>query len=323
MFNRILHFLLPAVAACSAPAIARQTVEISLRPAVVIHRAQVRLGDVADLAGGDQRLLSQLRAMRLGAAPRTGSINLGRAEIERWVRRHAAGRQPQWRWSGAAEVEISAARQRVAGSEIGAVARAALQHWLAARSERSEIEQSGSLNDIMAPGGQLSMAARALPEGEPRSRMQLWVEVRVDEHLMLAVPVSFQVRAYRSAYVARRDMASGSSADASQFERRQVDVAPLAGAALPVSPQGQDWRTRRPVRRGDVLLARQVEAAPVVQRGQSATLRAQAGILTIESVVEVLQDGYAGQLVKVKGAGATGAVMARVAAPGLLEMTER
>lgn len=320
-----LRLLLVFLAACHGGAACfAQAVDIELRPAVVVSHAQVTLADVAELNGDDRTMLVRLRAMPLGAAPRVGSVRISRAEIDRWIRRHATGRQPELRWTGAAEVEVSAARQRVAGSEIEIAARAALQRWLEARSERSEIGVLMTPADVFAPAGDISIAVREPTEMQPRSRMQLWAEVSSDGQVVRTVPVSFSVRAYRTAYVALQDIGAGRPAGASQFESRQVDVAAAGGTVEPARQEAaQHWQVRQQVRGGQVLLSRQVDVAPAVTRGQMATLRTQAGMLTVENVVEVMQDGHLGQLIKVKAAAGTGAVMARVAGPGLLEMTER
>ncbi len=66
-------------------------------------------------------------------------------------------------------------------------------------------------------------------------------------------------------------------------------------------------------------------AAPktrVVARGDWATLTAQSGPLTLESRVEVLDDGAIGHLVRVRGPHASSSVPARVTGPGRLEMAQ-
>lgn len=62
------------------------------------------------------------------------------------------------------------------------------------------------------------------------------------------------------------------------------------------------------------------ESAPAVQRGQWAFLRSGAGDITLEARVEVLQDGRLGDSVRVRQPGAAGGVIARVTAPGQLEL---
>jgi flagellar basal body P-ring formation protein FlgA len=62
------------------------------------------------------------------------------------------------------------------------------------------------------------------------------------------------------------------------------------------------------------------DAPLLVARGEWATLRSSAGAVLLESRVEVLQDGRAGQRVRVRSQGATGLVFARVIGPAQLEL---
>jgi flagella basal body P-ring formation protein FlgA len=61
-------------------------------------------------------------------------------------------------------------------------------------------------------------------------------------------------------------------------------------------------------------------AAPIVQRGQWASVRSGAGAVVTEARVQVLQDGKAGDRVLVRQPGATANVAATVVAPGELEI---
>lgn len=63
-------------------------------------------------------------------------------------------------------------------------------------------------------------------------------------------------------------------------------------------------------------------AHPAVARGNLASLRSVSGAIALESRVEVLDDGVVGQDVHVRLPGATEAIMARVTAPGRVEVAQ-
>jgi flagella basal body P-ring formation protein FlgA len=65
-----------------------------------------------------------------------------------------------------------------------------------------------------------------------------------------------------------------------------------------------------------------MESVPAVNRGDWALLRLYAGAVVVEARVEVMQDGRPGQMVRVRMPAAGGSVLAKVAAPGMLEMTQ-
>ncbi|MEO6936636.1 MAG: flagellar basal body P-ring formation chaperone FlgA [Collimonas sp.] len=303
-------------------------VKIELRAKVQVKHARVTLGDVANLSTGDLATLYQWMKLLLGAAPRAGNmVNLERGELERWVRSRQLT-QGVAVWSGAERVEISASEQTLAGERVIDSAREELSRWLKTRVERSEIGEVSEPRDLSLPQGKVELRVRPLPEGRPPSRrMLMWVDIWIDNDFSRSVPVSFDVRAYQDGYVASQDMMAGSIVNPANFERREVDIAdaPHENAVSVKSRSDSDstlWRVRRSVNKGEPVLRSQVEAAPAVTRGEQITLRTHTGLVSLEGRVEALQDGYPGQLVRVKAASATNSVMARVAGPGMVEITE-
>ena len=106
-------------------------------------------------------------------------------------------------------------------------------------------------------------------------------------------------------------------------ESREVDLTALRPGTRVRAAQAEeptDQRLRQPLRRGDVLTDAHLEATPAVIRGNWARLLARSGEVTVESRVEVLQDGRTGQFVRVKVPGASGEVLARVTGPGQVEV---
>ena len=63
-------------------------------------------------------------------------------------------------------------------------------------------------------------------------------------------------------------------------------------------------------------------AHPAVVRGNLASLRSVSGAIALESRVEVLDDGVVGQDVRVRMPGANEAIVARVTAPGRVEVSQ-
>ncbi len=96
-------------------------------------------------------------------------------------------------------------------------------------------------------------------------------------------------------------------------ERCSVHVADAA-LARPLAPAGVAPAA------ATVAVARVPQGG--VTRGNVATLRASSGGIRVESRVEVMQDGAVGQDVRVRLPGAADAVLARVVAPGQVEVLQ-
>ena len=338
-----------ACAAClAAPVIASgqaagaQAVSIELRPQVKVGQGSVRLGDVAFVTARDLSTLRRLMALPLGPAPRPGSpALLDRESIARWVEARSGlqavdgalrVQAPAIRWSGAAETEIEAAVQQLSGETVVSAARAALLDWLSQRSVRAEVEPVSSARDLWLPPGRPVLRVRPLSaRSQPTRRMLVWVDAWVDDRFVRATAVTFEVGAWAPLTVASSEVERGANVDPivlrGAMETREVDltalrqgvpVAPGSSQAT-VLPEGRQ-RLRRPLRAGEVLTQAHLETAPAVLRGNTAHLLARSGDVSVESRVEVLQDGREGQLVRVKVPGASGEVLARVTGPGQVEV---
>lgn len=326
-----------AVGLCAAvPAEANISVTIEMRPRVAVRQPRVTLGDIAYLTTGDLALLRRLMAIPLGAAPRPGAVvSVGRETVARWVTAHtglaATAGAPAVRWTGAPETEVESPAQQVAGEEVVGAARGALSAWLARRSVRAEVQAVSAVRDLVLPVGTVTLQVRPLPESlQPGRRMQVWVDAAVDGRFVRAAAVSFEVAAWAERSVASASLASGAPLDplaqAGALTRQAVELTALRAAPVadpPLDPSGaapQGQRLRRGLKPGEVLTAAHLEAAPAVARGTWAQLDARAGEVVVQSRAEVLQDGRVGDTVRVKVANGSGPVLARVVAPGQVEV---
>ncbi|MNL46374.1 flagellar basal body P-ring biosynthesis protein FlgA [compost metagenome] len=156
--------------------------------------------------------------------------------------------------------------------------------------------------------------------------MLVWVDVWVDQRFVRTLAVRFDVNAWAPVTVATDRLDIGAAADAVALrdatESREVNLATLrpgtrVKAADAVQP---DQRLRQPLRPGEVLTDAHLEPTPAVTRGNWARLLARSGEVTVESRVEVLQDGRTGQVVRVKVPGGSGEVLARVTGRGQVEV---
>lgn len=324
-----------ALVACAHAA----PVSIELRPAVQVPQGQVRLGDVAYLTTRDLPTLRRLMTLPLGAAPRPGSpVLLDRDTLERRIQARGSLASSELdaaavlHWTGAPETVIESAAQQLPGDAIADAARSALESWLSQRSTRADVQIASTVRDLTLPAGTPALRVRPLPAGAtPQRRMLVWIEAWVDDRFVRTTAVSFDVSAWAPVTVASTRLDSGATVDAVTLRgataSREVDLTALRpGAPVKASGPAQNLleasgqRLRRPLKPGEVLTDAHLESMPAVARGNWAQLLARSGEITVESRVEVLQDGRKGQFVRVKVPGGSGEVLARVTGPGQVEV---
>ncbi|EJL72200.1 flagella basal body P-ring formation protein FlgA [Variovorax sp. CF313] len=325
------------VAAAGAPSVPASSirdvpVSIELRPRVQVEGASVRLGDIAFLTTRDLGTLRKLMAVPIGAAPRAGApIAVDRNTVMRWVESRSAVQAgdavSSLRWSGAGETLIETAAQDLAGETVVDAARSALLKWLQLRSLHADVQSVSTVRDLVLPAGQPVLRVRPIADqAQPARRMLVWVDAWVGDRFVRTTAVAFEVNAWAQATVATSPMTAGAQVDGvvlrGATETREVDLTALPSgrpARLEIADGGSQ-RLRKPLKPGEVLTDAHLQSTPSVTRGNWAQLLARSGDVSVESRVEVLQDGRPGQFVRVKVPGSSGEVLARVTGPGQVEV---
>lgn len=324
--------------ACALPVgqeggVAEPLLRVALRPQVQVDRADVRLGDVALLSSPDLETLRRAMAVPLGQAPRLGEpVALEGARLRGWLRTRMGLRDEQIQWEGAESSSVRAAVREIAGETVAAQAREALMAHLEAIARqkglvqpRIELQAVGVPPTLQFPAAGTQLRVRPLETLVPGPRMMVWVDVFAGERHVRAIPVRFEVSLFAMAAVARDELAIGSEVPEANVEWREVDLARLPAAAVPAAwgthrDAGAPVQVRKRTAPGEVLTADRVGPAPAVARGQWVRVTATSGGLSLESRAQSLQDGQIGQTVRVRPQNAAEPLMAKVVAPGQLEL---
>jgi len=340
---RRMQALLPVAAlatACCAPAWAvpaQAWLRVELRPQVTVQHSSVRLADIAVLTSSDLGMLRRALAIPLGQAPRPGeSAVLESERLGYWLRSRTGLREDQIDWRGPRQTAIVTAVQEIAGEQVAAQAKAALAEHLQSMARQKGLELSRLDIDAVAlpvsvevPMQGRRLQVRPLSATRMSPRMLVWVDVFSGDRHVRAIPVRFEVAAFARLPVASHAMPAGAPVQADGMELREIDVTAMPGlSALPGgvrvdAPAGADADPpvlRRALQAGDVVSADSLLARPAVVRGEWASLVTRQGPLSLESRVEVLQDGQPGQIVRAKPANATGVLSVRVVGRGQLEL---
>lgn len=328
----ILSLLVPlscltGAVAGATPELREGQVQIALRADIAVAAAQVTLGDIAILHTRDLPTIQRLASLPLGRAPAAGSEGVvRRAAIAHWIRSQLGIRGEQVQWDGAEETRVRLLAQELPGGRLQRAAETALRNWLVPRTSRAEVQALPVVGELKLPPGPVALEVRPFAENaQPAPRMLVWVDVHVDGRFVRAVPVSFQVEAYQTAWVAPGAVASGVELGPGMVERREVKVtARPPGDSLRVSRSEAagftaGWRTTKPVADGEPITVHNAAPAPLIARGEWVSLRLKSGLVELERRAQVMQDAHLGQVVQVRASGGSAPVSARVVAAGQVE----
>ncbi|MBV8621509.1 MAG: flagellar basal body P-ring formation protein FlgA [Curvibacter sp.] len=302
---------------------------IELKAHATVSKAAVCLGDVAALTSPNVDLLRKVANLPLGHVSAANSeVSLSRERILPWLKRQVGLRDDQIEWSGASQVGIVREDKPLPADKLLTVAQAELRQQLDAvtsrlklNQARVEIEPTREGLSISLPAGVDRLSVRPLSAAALNKRMRVWVEAYEGDQFVRTIPVDFNVHVFAAVPVARVDLPMGGTLPANELELQEVDVASLGSDPLwtPDHPAA-GYRLKQDVRKGEALTRSRVEGLPAVLQGDSAKLVLQDGDLQVETQVQVLEDGQIGQQVRVRAKSSHELILARVSAPGVVEL---
>ncbi len=198
---------------------------------------------------------------------------------------------------------------RAASAHIVDVAREYLQRELQASRpdvDRLELVAVGKseVGGWPVPGrwddAHVQVALEGAAPGLLRTRACVRVRVKSSDAAWRIVPVWFSVKALRSVLVAQRRLGAHDAPSAVDFVPQVVDVAAIPG--IPVRPgvELENLRMRRDVWSGHVLLERDLESVPEIQRGQQVEVTVRVGAVAIETSAFALGEARMGDVVSLR-----------------------
>jgi flagella basal body P-ring formation protein FlgA len=278
--------LVALLALVCVPVAAAPRVSIELLPHASGSGDALLLGQVAHVRSGELDLVRRLVRLPIGRlAPVAGSTTLDRERLAPWILSRTGLQADDVAWTGALRSQVLSTAARTGGKEIGDAAVVAVQELLAATGAAAEARVRALPRDMAPPLADVRLQARPLAPAQLRRSMVVWVDVWSADRWVRTVPVGVVI--------------------ASQGELPGALVASPPPPRAPAADAAEEARAQRPV---------------AVARGDWATLRSVAGAVSLESRVEVLQDGRPGDRIRVRQSGGNGTVFARVVAAGQLEL---
>lgn len=279
-----MRLLVPVVFAAASAAAAAPRADLELLPQARVADVQVMLGDIVRLHSDDLALARRLVNLPVGQAPQPGESALVQREtLADWVRRSTGLAAETLRWAGADAARVVRTSRQLRGEEIADAAMEGVRRGMSASGQHAELRVRTSVRDVEMPEGKVQLLPRPVDSGVVlRNRVLVWVDAWVNDRFMRSFPVTV-------------DLVGLST---------HVEQGAMAGSGRAGTEQGT-----------------QAADVSAVSRGEWAALRTTSGAVSLESRVEVLQDGRVGQRIRVRAStNASGILFAKVIGRGQLEL---
>jgi flagella basal body P-ring formation protein FlgA len=284
---------------------------VTLRSASVVRGPEIKLGEIASVAGGDAALVERLREAEVGRAPLPGlSRSLDMHYLTARLRQLPID-PDSLVLESRGPVSVATASQRVEGSDLVALVREQLLAERGGAAESLAVQATGSVPPLILPEGRLELKLRTRPAADLRGTTSLTVEAWVESVLVRAVSVPVRIGLLGEVLVAARPIPRGAilGPEDVRIERRELSTGqePLQtiGAAL-------DRRATRNIAYGEAIHAGLLELPPLVRRGDMVLVSAEGRGVRAVLQAEAREDGRLGQVIRVRNLSSGREVYGRV-----------
>jgi flagella basal body P-ring formation protein FlgA len=290
-------------------------VVVTLRPTARVDAPCVLVSAVASVQGTSAALRQRIAGLDLvEIAEGHRAAVVSREQVSYRIR--LAGIDANaFRVTGAKETLVSLVRSALSAEAVLAAAKEQLLSQLPRRQEAvlRPVVPIAVPRLQLADSDEVALAAEVVSSGLAGSPARVEVTVFVNGERRRVVPVLLEVRFLQSVPVAKVRIERGQavSPDVFQLEPRPADEA--ARAVRPESLGGK--RARRTILAGQVLTAADIESPEeevLVKPRDMVKLVARVGSMRVVAVGEALQEGRAGQMVRVRNVDSNKVVTGRV-----------
>jgi flagellar basal body P-ring formation protein FlgA len=273
---------------------------VNLRPESTVRGPEIRLGEIAEVQGGEAEMAERLRAVEVGRAPLPGlSRTLDPAYLK--ARLRLAGVDPaSLVLDFPRVVSITTASQQVAGTALLAAVREQLLAAWPDEAERLSIQPTGATpGAVTMPAGDLELKVRTRPGFDHLGSISATVEAWVDGAMVRSISVPVRVSQQAEVLVAARPIgrAAPIGPEDVRMERRELTAGqePLRDPGALLGRQAI-----RNIAAGEPILASLLGQPSLVRRGDMVVLTAEARGIRAVTQGEAKEDGKAGQVIRVR-----------------------
>jgi len=325
-----------ALAVCASTASAGEA-SVRLYSTAVVTDDTIKLADVAELQGESSKLAG---SWVVAAAPKVGQtceINL--EQVQRALA-HKGANLSQWIIRGASQCVVSRPKNALSSAtqpapagaspscEVGPIDPDSLEGILRIHLERKLRDLGGQVLIKFSPVADQVLALKRpqyefsiVDHGEqPLGLVPVEVTVSERGRVVRTLPMLVHVSLRKPVVVAARAINGRQRIESTDvvLAERTFDRLEDVGLSDPGPLIGQ--QAKRPIGRGDLLIARDVEPVPLVNRNDLVTVWVRLGNVTVRGAAQAMTAGTYGQIVTLKNEASKQTFTAIVTGPRTAEV---
>lgn len=250
--------------------------------------------------------------IRLAAAPSFGMpMLLSRAQIAELIKKNVPDLATK-PLAGAVKIRILRQSRQFTEEDFTQLLTETLQHEYGKNGAQVEIRLKRSWQTVTMPNEPLTIRIVDVPANGLTSMGVIRCELNCGQEVLGTWPVPIEARLWRDVWVAQSPLKRGDRLQTANLTRERRDVLQFRDAFSANEIDDESLELTENVPAGNAILNRSVRIRPIITRGKMIDAVVQSGALLITVKALALEDGIAGQIIKVRNAKSGGEFRGKV-----------
>jgi len=272
------------------------------------------LGQLAEISGDDVEWVNSLRQLKLGSAPPLGSSIVLTKEVLNMRLRATGSDFSGIIWKIPDAVTVTTNSQSVSGQALIDKAVVAIEEQIGHSAKREDftITPVGNMQDIIIPGGNV-MLSSTVPYGvRYNTTTSVAVTVTVNGQLFSKVGLNFDVKLYNQVVVVNNQISLGEILTTDNVRYERMEIGRLGPGYSTNLSKVLGLAARRSLTPGMVVIDSMMTKPLLIKQGNMVNIAAYMGSMEVIAAGKAMQDGCAGQLIRVQNINSARIIFAKV-----------
>ena len=280
--------------------VAAEMTSIRLLQKVEINAAQISLGAIAQIDGGDRQLIQRLERVDIGKAPLPSRSRVIGIDYIRLRLKQNGFSLENFDWQNAAGVEITRGYIEIDRQKIEKIVSHYLRTTLLRGNDIARIKDLRVPQRIILPRGRVTYQVMAPRNTKYLGKIPLAVHFSVDGQLQKKVWTSATIEMFVDVVVAAKPLRKHMTITEDVIALRQMDLAHLPANVITDPHAVLGKRARSTISAKTVLRADLIELPPLVKRGDIVVIVAESKGLRITALGKAKRKGRLGDRIPVE-----------------------
>lgn len=277
-------------------------ITVTVAGEAVVRGPLITLGELAEIAGADPDTLSHMEQLTLGSAPPPGGSLVLTDKLLTMRLASADARYGDIVWQVPAKIKVTTGSQKLSGAMLAAAAIEAIKDKIGQSLNEADLSIVPAVPapDVTLPQGDVFLTVD-LPYGIRYTTPTVArINIMLDHQLYNRRNVSFDVKYFQSVVVADRLIDKNQILLPQDLRYERMDASKLSPGYFTDIGRVAGLMVRRSLTPGAIVNNRSLEKPVVVKRGNHVTILARVGEIEVRTAGQAMQDGGAGDMIRVQ-----------------------